>query len=243
MPRLSITGTPVLCGPGAGPNVRWFDAADTVRQDCDTGVCHLVKREMSTGKDTVVDPLGANWLAAGFTIWAARLHGNGYRDSLGRTNSDWMPLEVDAYSGVVLVSNYTNGRGLWLVELSGMVDQIADVVLDVQQGDIHKGIVIYRAGGQLRRWPDDAVFPVTGSDARYADGYMCLNYNGLWFVPWSRPDHGLLLSGDGHDFNPDICTLSSGLVRVVSSRTAGEGPGDRHSSACAADSARSSGAA
>ncbi len=73
------------------------------------------------------------------------------------------------------------------------------------------------------------MFPAWGqcSDARYADGYLCYNGNlGLCWALWAQPTRGLVLSNDGHDFNPDVGVLASGLVRVVSARTAGEGPGD-----------------
>jgi hypothetical protein len=228
MPRLSITGIPVLCGPGAGPMVRWFSATNTIQQGCPSS-CLLYMQDVASGRNWTVDPQGANWLAAGDSTWAARLQGDGYRDSNSHRNPDWMPLEVDAYLGLVLISNYTNGQGLWTLAPNGTVTRIASAVLDVQQGDIHKGVAIYRAGGQLHRYPDNDIFPAWGqcSDARYADGYLCYNGNlGLCWALWAQPTRGLVLSSDGHDFNPDVGALASGLVRVVSSRTAGEGPGD-----------------
>ncbi|MEO8481084.1 MAG: hypothetical protein ABI634_02670 [Acidobacteriota bacterium] len=228
MPRLNLMGAPLLSGIGDGVTGRWLNLVESARQDCSTGVCRIVARTEPSGPERELDSRGANFFAAGFGVWAAYLAGSGYRDSHGNTHPSWMPLEVDS-SRAVLVTDHDTGGGLWLVRPNGIVDELVPswVVLDVQQGDIADGVAIYRTGGLVHRWPDGKVFPVPFSDPRFDDRFLCGGGpGGLWFVPWDQPDRALLLSADGRDFNPDICALSNGMVRVVSSMTAGEGPND-----------------
>lgn len=214
-----------MTGPGDGPKRRWLTATSTIEQDCSLPHgCGLVEAVGDARHD--VDPLGANWLEAGAGVWAARLQGHGYRDSAGRTHPDWRPLSVDPWTGAIIVCDYTTGRGLWQIWPGGRVDQIVDVALDKQEACAVAGVVTYRAGGQLRRWPDGAVAPVLLDDARHTGtGWLCGDQAGLTVYHWNLPQLGLRL-GHGQDFNPDICAFPDGRLRVVSSRRAGEGPDD-----------------
>jgi hypothetical protein len=65
-----------------------------------------------------IDPKGASRLDAGGQVWAARLEGDGYRDSLGRTDAGWNVGGVGP-DGTVGVIDYASGRGLTLLAPGG----------------------------------------------------------------------------------------------------------------------------
>lgn len=178
---------------------------------------------------------GANRLEAGRTVWAAWLAGYGYFDALGRRNASWYPLAVDDVTDQVAVClDYQAGAGLGILDPMGGLTQVYSGVLDrVDEGQasFRDGELAYRAGGALRVRHRDGTTTVSAlpyvSGGRHSRGYG---------LGWHET-HGLVLyrlgaatgipiSADAHDFNPDMLTLDSGLVAVVSSRTAGEAPGD-----------------
>jgi hypothetical protein len=65
-----------------------------------------------------IDPKGASRLDAGGQVWAARLEGDGYRDSFGRTDAGWNVGGVGP-DGTVGVIDYASGRGLTLLAPGG----------------------------------------------------------------------------------------------------------------------------
>lgn len=215
----------MLMGPGAGPMRCWLSDDETAEQAC-TDHCELQASNVHTGKARTLARSGANWLQAGHGVWAARVQGAGYFDSLGRTRPNLIPLATDVTSGAVLVGDYDSGSGLWVWWPDGTMQPVYAGLLDIQQGCYRGGVAVFRASGLVHRWPQGDSRPAL-SDPRYAGGFLCGNGDyGFGWWPWDDMSRGLLLSSDGHDFNPDICILEDGHVRVVSSYTAGEGPGD-----------------
>ena len=224
MPSLSPLGRVVHRGPGAGPMRTWLSLHLTIEQACGGNGCRLVSRLHGAGEAVQENARGANYLVAGGGAWAARLEdGSGYRDIWGRQEPGWRPLAVDPDSGAILVSP-TNGADLAIVWQSA-VETIVTGPLAMEASFRHGTIWYSRDYVTWQRWPDGFTCPVRGRGLRHDGDLVVMNAaHGVVVFDVRLPARGVVLDSVG--FNPDICRLPDGTVRVATSRTAGEAPED-----------------
>lgn len=236
--QVSVEGAvPAALVGVVGGGTRWLDMGGfrPVYQRSQGGRYWLEALDLRSGVTIEVSGLGANRIEAGGGVWAAWLAGVGYRDALGRSHASWYPLAVDDLTGAVAVClDYQAGAGLGILDQAGVLTRAYSGPLDridEGQASFRDGELAYRAGGALRVRHRDGTETVSRLPytlgARHSRGYVVLWHEGHGLV-LSRlgAEMGIPISADGRDFNPDLLTLESGLVAVVSSRTAGEAPGD-----------------
>ena len=220
MPSLSPLGKPIHRGPGAGPMRTWLSLHLTIEQDCSSGVCRLVSRLHGAGESVQESGEGANYLVGGGGTWAARLEqGIGYRDIWGRREPAWRPLAVDPDSGAILVSP-TNGADLAIVGKDS-VQTIVTGPLAMEASFKHGTVWYSRDYVTWQRWPDGLRCPVSGRGLRHDGDYIVMNAaHGVVVFDVRQPTKGVVLDAVG--FNPDICRLPDGIIRVATARRAGE---------------------
>ena len=227
---ISVDGAvpPELAGV-IGGGTQWL-TDNTIIYNRQSGNRHLVEALNIVGERKTIDERGASVIVAGAGFWAVWSAGYGYRDSSAHTSTAWHPLAADDELGRVAVClDYYTGTGLAVWD--GMVLRTIETGrLGSLEACFRRGTLCYQMPGATKLWhasgsrftlPD---LPVSG--VQYYGGYRLVwseAKQGLYVVRELGAD-GMLVSGDGKDFNARIRTTDDGLIHVVSSSGQAELP-------------------
>lgn len=238
--RVAVDGVvPAALGTMAGGGWGWL-TDDIIAGPGDFGSGYLLRSyTISTLTVADLDPgVGdVNVFKAGNNVWAAFLAGTGVWTSVAGLGPFPASSLADISPGgdIVLISVYQADRGVVVYNAGGSQTANRDVVLTLPSIHARTGIVSYQtaASWQLMTTAGVSVGYAPRTDATVVSIVPCQVGSTVWVLEWAVGDTLTLrpaASGQGYTiasgvdniFNPDICDLSGGVVRVGWSTTTGE---------------------
>lgn len=219
-PVASVANTPIL-----GRLATWLNDWTLIFESSPSGSARLYTYDTRTGAAVQVSSSGADRLYAGGDVWAAWSAGSGYRDSLGRTHTDYNVAGVDDDGTVLVILDSTTNTGVgYLSPDDATAADVTIISYDILEAgiSIRNGVIVYRANGVLTRYTIS-----TGGFSTTNVPVVLYQNDGNWVV--GRHLHGLELvvfefgrvychrvSALTTNFNADIRVADDGVITIVS---------------------------
>jgi len=232
-PTAALVGQSIV-----GSKIRWLTETNLVFESCQSGTCRIYTYDTRTGVCAEVSAAGADELYAGGGVWAKYLTGTGYVDSEGRTNATYGVAGVDDDGTVLIILDAADRAGLGYLDVDAAstsnVEVICYDVLDrIPSASIREGVVVFHAGGVLRRYDisteqfshTNAPILLGSYDKTWVVGQQTL---GLGQVVFQFEDSvGWRLGSASDNHAPDIrISKDEKTLTVVSSKYEDENPYD-----------------
>ena len=225
-PSSSLVDTPIL-----GRHAAWLNDWTLIFESSQSGNSRIYTFDTRTGVCAQVSASGADRLYAGGDVWAAWTSSGGYRDSLGRTHTDYTVAGVDDDGTVLVILYATTSTGVgYLSPDDATAADVTIISYDILEAGlaIRDSVIVYRANGVLTRYTI-----ATEQFATTNVPVVIYHNDGNWIV--GRHIHGLELvvfefgrvyghrvSGETANYNADIRVDDDGQITVVSARTDAE---------------------